>query len=279
MIKIVTDTSSLYSVKDGARKGIKVAPLSVTINGKTYREYEDINTKEFIDIINEGYVPISSQPSIGEVLDIYSEDLECDIINISMGDGLSGTYNSAWVAKDMDKRPERIEVIDSQTLCGAEKYLVDLSVELVNLGKEKDEVVKIINEILVDSKSFLIPNDFDYLVRGGRLSPLVGKIGSAIKLVPIMTLANDKKSLVKFGTKRTFKKAIQKICETMIEDKVDSNYKIYISHALREDLAKEAKNIILEYIDGGDIEINILGPVFTTHGGPGCIAVQYIKRF
>ena len=250
MVRIVTDSSSLYSVKEGQANGIIVAPLTVTINGKTYKENEEINTKEFIDIINEGHIPMSSQPAIGEVVDIYDNYPEDEIINISMGDGLSGTYNSACMAREMGKNPERIHVIDSQTLCGPHKY----------------------------TKSFLIPNDFDYLVRGGRLSPLVGKIGSVIKLVPVMTLSEDKKSLVKFTTKRTFKKAIQKICEEMIEDNVSSDFKIYISHACKEELAEDAKNIILGYIGNADIETRLLGPAFTTQGGPGCVAIQYIKK-
>lgn len=93
-----------------------------------------------------------------------------------------------------------------------------------------------------------------------------------------MTLSEDKKSLVKFTTKRTFKKAIQKICEEMIEDNVSSDFKIYISHACKEELAEDAKNIILGYIGNADIETRLLGPAFTTQGGPGCVAIQYIKK-
>ena len=278
MIRIVSDSSSLYSRKDGQANGVIVAPLSVTIKGNTYKEYEDIEIQEFINIINEGNVPMSSQPSIGEVLEIYNRYPEDEIINISMADGLSGTYNSACVARDMVDNPERIEVINSQTLCGPHKYLVDLAVMLAQNGKQKREIIKEVKESLQYSKSYLIPYDFDYLVRGGRVSSLVGKIGSAIKLVPVMTLSEDKKSLVKFTTKRTFKKAIQKIVEEMIENSVDSNYKIYISHACKEELAEDAKNIIVNNIENSDIEIKMLGPVFTTQGGPGCIAIQYIRK-
>ena len=93
-----------------------------------------------------------------------------------------------------------------------------------------------------------------------------------------MTLAEDKQSLVKFTTKRTFKKAIAKIVEEMIECGVDSNCKIYISHACIDELAEEAKNIILNNIENADIEINLLSPVFTTQGGPGCVSIQYIRK-
>lgn len=278
MIRIVSDSSSLYSKNSGQEKGVEIAPLAVTINGKTYKEYEEIHTEEFINIINEGHVPVSSQPSIGEVLEVYEKYPEDEIINISMADGLSGTYNSACMAKNMDENPDRIHVINSKTLCGPEKYLVDLAVALKKEGKEAKEIVGELDKALEFSQSFLIPNDFDYLVRGGRLSPLVGKIGGMIKLVPVLALSEDRKSLDKFTTKRTFKKAIQKICEAMLESNVDSNYKIYISHACKDNLAEDAKNIILEHIDNADIEIKLLGPVFTTQGGPGCIAIQYIKK-
>lgn len=278
MIKIVSDSSALYSKEDGQVKGISILPLIVTINGSTYNEYEDIKTKEFIDIINEGHIPVSSQPAIGEVLNVYNENEDCEIINISMADGLSGTYNSACVAKEMAENSKRIEVINSGTLCGPQKYLVDLAVKFVELGKNKDEIVNEINKAKEETKSFLIPNDFDYLVRGGRLSSIVGKIGSVIKLVPVMTLSEDKKSLVKFTTKRTFKRALQKISEDMINKGINSNYKIYISHACNEELAKSAENIILENIENADIETNLLGPVFTTQGGPGCISIQYIRK-
>ena len=278
MIRIISDSSSLYSEKKGQEKNITIASLTVHINGKNYREYEDIETEEFINIINEGHIPTSSQPSIGHVVDMYNQYEEDEIINISMADGLSGTYNSACVARGMAENPERIHVINSETLCGPQKYLVDLAVALVEEGKECKEIVDEINKALKESKSYLIPHDFDYLVRGGRISSIVGKIGSAIKLVPVMTMSDDKKSLVKFTTKRTYKKAVQKIIEQMTEDGINSEHKLYIYHACNEDGAEEIKKIILSAIPDADIEVGLLGPAFTTQGGPGCISIQHIKK-
>lgn len=278
MIKIVSDSSTLYSIKEGQANNIDIAPLSVTINEKTYTEFEDIETKEFIDIINEGNIPKSSQPSIGKVLEIYEKDKDAEIINISMADGLSGTYNSACIAKSMDANPDRIEVINSRTLCGPHRYLVDVAVKLVEKGYIKEKIVQEINDLKDTSISFLIPNDFDFLVRGGRLSPLVGKIGSAIKLVPVVKLSEDGKSLDKYTTKRSFKKAIQKICDYFVENNIDESYKIYIAHALDEGLAEEAKRIIKEKIENADIITKILGPAFVTQGGPRCVAIQVIKK-
>ena len=278
MIKIVSDSSTLYSIESAKKNNIDITPLSVTINNVTYKEYEEIHTEEFIEKINEGHIPVSSQPSIGEVIDLYNRYPDDEIINISMADGLSGTYSTASMAKGMVDHSDSIEVINSKTLCGPHRYLVDVAVKLVQKGKNKVEIVKEINELIDTSDSFLIPNDFDYLVRGGRLSPLVGRIGGVMKLVPVMTLSEDCTRLTKFTTKRTFSKAIEKICEALSEAGVNHEYKIYVSHACKEDLAKTAQNIIIKNIENADVQIKKLGPVFTTQGGPGCIAIQYIKK-
>lgn len=278
MVKIVSDSSTLYSIKEGRDNNIDIAPLTVTINGATYKEYEEINTEEFIDLINEGHVPISSQPAIGDVIDIYNKYPNEEIINISMADGLSGTYNSAYTAKGLADNPENIEVVNSKTLCGPHRYIVDVALKLAEIGKAKDEILKEIHELIETSQSYLIPNDFDYLVRGGRLSSIAGRISSVIKLVPVVNMSEDRTRLEKFTTKRTFVNAIKKICEDITNNLIDRNYNVYVAHSCREDLASKAKEVIEQCIEGINIEIKKLGPVFTTQGGPGCVAIQVIRK-
>ena len=71
MIRIVSDTSTLYSTRQVQDAGFRVSPLSVTIAGKTYREFDEISSDEFVGIIHEGHMPTSSQPSFGEVTALY----------------------------------------------------------------------------------------------------------------------------------------------------------------------------------------------------------------
>lgn len=280
MIRIISDSSTLYSIEEGKKNKIDIAPLSVTINGETYRENEDITTEEFIKIINEGHLPISSQPSVGEVVNLYEKYPDDEIINISMADGLSGTYNSACMAKNMCQNSNNIEVVNARTLCMPHRYLVECAVKMADMGKSKNEILDEINKLINSSKSYLIPKDFDYLVRGGRLSPLVGRIAGMINLVPVVTLSEDSTRLDKFTTSRTLKKAVGKICDALIEAGIDSNHNIYITHACAgEETIESVKKIISDKIENADIQVNILGPVFTTQGGPGCIAIQTIKKF
>ncbi len=279
MIRIVSDSSTLYSSEEASKYNFDISPLTVTINGKTYKELEDIETEEFIEIINQGYIPTSSQPAIGDVVEIYNKYPNDEIINIAMADGLSGTFNTACMAKEMVEHRDLITVINSRVLCGPHRYIVDVAVKLVELGKVKSEIINVIESLINTAKSFLLPNDFKYLVRGGRLSALAGSIGEIIKIVPVMTQTEDGTRLIKYTTGRSFKRAVEAICDYFKEKGVDEKYKIYISHACNELQAMHAKDIISNCIKNIDIEMNLLTPVFTTQGGPGCVAIQVIKKY
>ena len=131
MIRIISDSSTLYSQKEGKEKNIDIVSLSVMVDGKSYVENEEIDTDRLVNLINEGgHIATSSQPAVGEVIEVFNKYADDEIINISMADGLSGTYNSACTAKNICENRERIEVVNSKTLCVPQRYLVNLAVKL-----------------------------------------------------------------------------------------------------------------------------------------------------
>ena len=75
-------------------------------------------------------MPTSSQPAIGEVVAMYEQHPEEEILNIAMADGLSGTYNSAVAAAGMCENADRITVLNTRTLCGPHRYLVEKALEM-----------------------------------------------------------------------------------------------------------------------------------------------------
>ena len=278
MVRIISDTSTMYSEAQGQAMGIDIAPLSVTISGETYRELTDIQTPAFIDLINQGGVPTSSQPSIGDVLDLYQKYPNEQILNISMADGLSGTYNSACSAATMTDHPENITVINSKTLCGPHRYMVEKAREMAQAGASLEEILTWLQVRIDNSWSFLIPNDFDYLRRGGRLSPLVASMGKILNLVPVMTLTEDCKQLISHAKKRSIAKAVQCVIEYLKEKGVNHDHKIYIAHADAPDFVKQAKEALTQAFGDIDIEVLMLTPAFTTQGGPKCFAIQTVLK-
>jgi len=277
MIRIISDTSTLYSVSEAEEKGIYVSPLAVTINDTTYEEFNDIQTEEFVDLIHQGYIPLSSQPAIGRVVDLYNRFPEDEILNITMADGLSGTYQSAVLAKDMVENSERITVLNSKTLCGPHRTLVEHAKRLADHNHTVSEIVSKLEKMIASSRSFLIPQDFDYLRRGGRVSHFAAFVGKTIHLVPVMTLTKDCKQLCNFTIKRNFKKAIHEIIQSLEEDKVGEHHKLYVSHSLAESLANTASELLKAAFPHSDVIIYKLSPAFTTQGGPGCIAIQSLS--
>ena len=278
MVRIVSDTSTLYSTTQAKEAGFTVSPLSVQIAGETYREFDEISSERFVDIINQGNMPTSSQPAVGEVLAVYDQYSEEDeILNITMALGLSGTYTGAVAAAQMSKNAERITVLNSRTLCGPHRYLVEQAVEMARKGSGVKEIVSRMEELMESARSFLMPADFAYLRRGGRLSPLVSYVGQAVHLAPILTQTEDSLQLKLAGVRRSFAHAIKYVGKLLNDHKVGEGWRIYISHAGALELAERAKKMLTEEFPAAVIEILPLSPAFITQGGPGCVAVQVIR--
>ena len=213
MVRIVSDTSTLYSSAQAREAGFDVSPLSVTIAGKSYREFDEISSEEFVEIIRQGHMPTSSQPAIGEVEDLYNRYSGEEIVNVAMAAGLSGTYHSAVAAAELCDHADRISVVNTRTLCGPHRYLVEKAVQWAKEGHTREKIVEKLNELMDTAKSYLVPADFDYLRRGGRLSPLVSHVGKAANLTPIMTQTDNGERLTVAGIRRGYGHAVKYIVE------------------------------------------------------------------
>ena len=277
MIRIISDTSTLYSSVKARAAGFAVAPLSVTIAGKSYREFDEISSDEFVSIIDQGHMPTSSQPAIGEVSALYAEFAGEQILNISMAAGLSGTYQSAVAAAGLCGHADDITVVNTRTLCGPHRYLVEQAVRMAKDGATMEELLNWLNPRMDTAKSYLIPADFDYLRRGGRLSPLVSHVGKLAGLTPVMTQTGDGTRLAVASIKRGFKAAVKYCVDALQKQNVGKGWKIYISHAAAPEKAEQALTMLKAVMPEAEYEIVPLSPAFITQGGPKCIAIQYVE--
>ncbi|MBQ8604805.1 MAG: DegV family protein [Oscillospiraceae bacterium] len=275
MVRILTDTSSMFTPSDGEKLGFSVAPLTVTIAGKTYREMEEISTPEFIDIINQGNQPTSSQPAPSDLIEIYeTATAENPVLHITITDGLSGAYQSACGVRETMDNKEYITVFNSGSLCGPQWVMVKKAVAMAKEGATVDEIVEQLTYLKDNDKSFLIPQDFDYLRRGGRLTPTAAKVGSLLRLVPLMTQTADDRQLEKAGLCRSFAKAVEKCIEGFHKLGVGEKHMFVISNARNPKDAAIAKEMLTKEFPGCRIDVVDLTPAFTTQGGPLCVAIQ-----
>ena len=275
MVRIVADTSTLYSTAQAREAGFAVSALSVTIAGKSYREFDEISAEEFVSIIRQGHMPTSSQPAIGEVEALYNAFAGEEILNVAMAHGLSGTYTSARAAAELCDHAEKIHVINTRTLCGPHRYLVEQTVRWAKDGQDVDTITEKLNALMDTAKSFLVPADFDYLRRGGRLSPLVSYVGKAANLTPIMTQTENGERLTAASIRRGYNHAVKYIVEQLQKAGVGKGWQVQISHAGAMDKAEQALKALKAAMPEAEFHIYPLSPAFITQGGPGCVAVQY----
>ena len=134
MVQIITDSSTLLKEEEANALGVEVLPLCVSIDDLEGRDLQ-VDMDEFYGRIANGGIPKSSQPPIGEVMEAYEKYPDAEIINIAMADGLSGTYQTACGAKEMVENNERITVINSKTLCGPHRYMVEKAQKMKEAGK------------------------------------------------------------------------------------------------------------------------------------------------
>ena len=276
-MKIITDTASLFSPAEGRVAGITVVPACVINGEQVHRDYEDISAEKFLEMLADGAVPTSSQPAIGDLLDVFEETKE-ETLALFIGDGLSGGYQNAVGAKNSIDDNSHIRIIDTKTLAGAERYLVQKAIHLRNEGMDINSIEQEILRSVETSASFVIPADFDFLKRSGRLTPIAAKIGAMIKIVPVLTQTEDMKKITPFAIKRSWKKATEAILEHLEKLGVNEEFIIYICHGGDLKMAEAVLTQTKEYLPNVETEFMSLSPSMITHGGPGCVLIQAIRK-
>jgi DegV family protein with EDD domain len=274
VMKIITDTGSMLTLDQTKAMKVELIPLQVELKGKNYRDYFEIDAQTFMREVQDG-VPQSSQPAIGDVIEIF--DKVKDGLYVAMTSGLSSTYVSA---AGIQQQPEYkdILVFNSKTLAGSQSYLVEVAAKLAAKKLSKEEIVSRLEACTSECKSYLIPVDFDYLKRNGRLSGVAAMMSGLLKIKPIVYHKPGLEKIEKFGVGRTYHHAIESIMDDMKKANVGTQHVIHISHANNLEVAQMFAKRITEHFPGIETHVLELSPVMITQGGPGCVAVQYVKK-
>lgn len=273
-MRIVADSSVMYSIEQGAACGMKILPLAVTIDNETWLEYEEITTEDFLARVRAGAMPQSSCPPPHLTLEAY--DTEEEVLHITMADGLSGAYGVAHGLAKQAPHPERVHVVNSATLCAPHRALALAAVELAKRCEHAADVIERLRPMIASAHSFLLPEDFEYLRRGGRLTPLAAKFAHLVKAAPVMCQTDDGTRLERLAIARSFKKGVEAVVAELEKRGVGEGHFISVSHADNPEGAGWAMDRLKAAFSGCRFGIYDLGPAFITQGGPACIAIQSI---
>ena len=98
-MQIIADTATLYTPEEGKALGVTIIPVYVVIDGKSYKDLEEMSSEKFLELVEAGAVPTSSQPAIGDLIELFEQDEEEKLV-LTVGDGLSGAYQNAMGARN-----------------------------------------------------------------------------------------------------------------------------------------------------------------------------------
>lgn len=271
-IKIITDSTSYLSKKYAKKENITIVPLNYVFGEETGKEKSPGEFDDFFEKLKTTKLfPTTSQPSAGEFLDFFNDAFEegyDEVIAILLSSKLSGTYNSAVLAKNILEN-KKITIIDSQNAASNLRFLVEDAVEMVKEGKSSEEIESHINSKKMEMYVYLTTETLEYLSRGGRLSALQSTVGNLLNIKPIIELKNGELTLLE--KLRGKNKAISSII-----DKVPTNVKrIGICHILNVEEAQKFKNILEEKFPEAEVSIDELGPVIGSHLGPKGIGICF----
>lgn len=271
-IKIITDSTAYIDKKYAEREKITIVQLNYVFGEEIGKEPFPGEFDEFYEKLSKTKLfPSTSQPSAGEFLSAYNNAFEEgyeEIIVVVLSSKISGTYNSAVLAKNI-LEDKKITIIDSLTTASNLRILVEDAINMVKLGNSSEEIAKHINNKKMNMHVYLTTETLEYLSRGGRLSTVQSKIGNLLNIKPIIELKDGKLELLE--KIRGKSKALQKIVDK-VNDDVE---KIGICHILNYKGAEKLKETLEDKFPQAIITIDELGPVIGSHLGPGGIGICF----
>lgn len=279
MIKIITDSTSDIDLKYAQELNVEVVPLKVIIDGKEYKDRIDLQPEEFYDLlVNSQTLPSTSQPSPQDFVDLYetAKNNNDSVIVITLSSVISGTYQSANLAKDLVDYDD-IYVIDSLGTTQMQRLLVLKAVALRNEGMNAQDLYTFLDIYKHRIRLFAFVDTLEYLYKGGRLSRTAATAGTLLKFKPIIGF--DEGKLDVFAKARGTQKATAKIIDLIQQDgEMDLDEPICIGYTGSSDGLDKFENTLRETLHFGETLHGIVGPVIGTHAGPGARLIAYVKK-
>jgi DegV family protein with EDD domain len=274
--KIIGDSCTDITEEMKQKGLVSLVPLTLTIEEEEFVDDETFNQREFLAKMKASPdCPKSACPSPERYMQEFEGQEECYVVTLSSR--LSGSYNSAVVAREMylEEHPEaKIEIVDSRSAsCGQMLIAVKLK-ELKDKGLDFANVKDKITEFRDQMETKFVLESLENLRKNGRLSRVTFAICNVLNIRPVM--AADDGEIIKIDQVRGHNKALMRMIEHMEKDAKDVANKILgITHCNNRERAEWVKNEILKKLPFKDCIIVNAAGVSTLYANDGGIIVSY----
>ncbi|WP_172922214.1 MULTISPECIES: DegV family protein [unclassified Streptococcus] len=277
-LAVITDSSAYLSAETLQREDLYVLDIPVNIDGEEYVESINLSAEEFYQkMAQASELPKTSQPSIAkldEILTSLKEQGYTHALGLFLSSGISGFYQNIQYMID---EYEGLTIAFPDTLITSAP--LGIMVESVfNWSDQGDDFAIIQDKLAIQisrTSAFIMVDDLDHLVKGGRLSNGAAILGNLLSIKPILYF-NDQGVIEVYEKVRTEKKATKRLIEIIKETTASDQYRVIVIHGNAPEKAEELRQHLVESGLSSDISLATFGSVIGTHLGAGSIALGYI---
>jgi DegV family protein with EDD domain len=277
-MQIVSDRGMDLAPEQMEGLDIRLAPLTLTLDGKTYRSGVDIQPDEFYRLLaaSPNY-PSTSQPSAGDFAEIYRDLAATDpeILSIHISSGLSGTLQSARAGAEMVPQAH-VTFVDSKTLSCPLGWQVEAAARALKAGWPLERILALVERISATTEGMYTIATLRYLAHGGRISHLKGLIGSLLNIKPIIGVEKVHGTYVTHGQEITLKRAIHRLGDVILGMYPEgSRMRFQCLHGNNLEGAEILRERLSKLYDATFSPTTIIAPVLGAHTGAGLVGLAF----
>ncbi len=277
-LAVITDSSAFLPDSLRGNDHLFVLDIPVVIAGETYVEGKNLTASEFYEkMAAADDLPKTSQPSVAELEEtltrLASEDYT-HVLGLFLSSGISGFYQNIQYLKD--EFPDlKIAFPDSKITSAPLGLMVENALTWAAERQDFEEILLKIQRQIDGTSAFIMVDDLNHLVKGGRLSNGAAILGNLLSIKPILYF-NDAGVIEVFEKIRTEKKAIKRLIEVVEEKTASASYQVMVIHGNAEEKAESLRQQLIVAGIADDIPLATFGSVIGTHLGEGSVALAYI---
>ena len=279
MVHIITDSTCDLGLEKAQELGVEILPLTVCFGEETYLDYVELAPAEFFAKLRQAKtLPTTSQlnPDILAKSFQAAVDNGDDIVGIFISSELSGTYQSACIAREMISNPERVYLVDSRTATFVQGILVIEAARRRDAGDSAAAIQAYVQEKIPKLRLYAVIDTLKYLQMGGRISAASAAIGGVLGIHPIITVEDGK--VASLGKARGWKAAIQALEDFVKKDDIDKELTIAFGNSESPETMEQCMEQLTPYVQGGHFWTGSIGSVVGTYVGPGAVGVAYFVK-
>lgn len=276
-VRIITDSTSDIAPDQQETLGIEIVPLLVRFGQEEFVDGVTLSNREFYERLeHSGELPTTAQVTPERFEQVFGKyGAEDEIVGIFISSDMSGTYQSAVIAKEQLNNAN-IHLIDSRNVTFALGLLVYEAVRLRDAGRTAREICDEIGSLIGRLRFYAVVDTLKYLKLGGRLSSSSALLGTMLRIKPIITVGSG---LVDVCEKKQGRKAaLEAIVQKVRQERPDPGHLITFGDSVAPEMTRTLKELLEGEYDPENSRTLALGAVVGTHAGPGCAGIAYFAR-